>query len=106
MKFLFFGLFLIFQTSHAEDLRTFALSVKDGKFTPERIEVPRDKKFKLEVKNDGNQSEEFESVELNREKIVGPHKSITVFLGPLGTGEYVFFGDFHPDTARGKIVVK
>ena len=31
---------------------------------------------------------------------------ITVYIGPLRPGRYEFFGDFHPDTARGHIVVK
>src|SRR5437016_5749630 len=94
------------QVCLAEEVSTYTLIVKEGKFFPDRIEVNKDKKFKLEIKNDGETAEEFESVELNREKIVPPHKSITIFLGPLNAGEYAFFGDFHPETAKGKIIVK
>ncbi|MGZ3688764.1 MAG: cupredoxin domain-containing protein [Bdellovibrionota bacterium] len=82
------------------------LTVKDGHFTPETLEIPAGQKVQLLVKNDGTSAEEFESVELNRERVVPAGKSITVFLGPLDSGVYTFFGDFHPDTAKGKIIVK
>jgi hypothetical protein len=90
----------------AADLPTFNLTAKDGKFMPELIEMPAGQKIKLIVKNEGPGAEEFESTDLNREKVVPPGKTITLFLGPLKEGSYVYFGDFHPDTARGKIVVK
>jgi plastocyanin len=90
----------------AADLPTFNLTAKDGKFMPELIQVPVGQKIQLVVKNEGPGAEEFESTDLNREKVVPPGKTITLFLGPLKEGSYVYFGDFHPDTARGKIVVK
>ena len=67
------------------------LRIKDHRFQPERIEVPTGVKFKLMVKNDDKTVEEFESFELNREKIVPAGKEIPVFLGPLQPGEYPFF---------------
>ena len=82
------------------------LIIKDHKFQPERLEVPAGVKFKLMVRNNDPTAEEFESFQLNREKIVPPGKEIPVFLGPLDRGEYPFFGDFHQDTAKGVIVAK
>jgi hypothetical protein len=76
------------------------------RFEPARIEVPAHQKFKLLVKNTDDTADEFESVDLNREKLVAPGKTITVFLGPLDPGEYKFFGDFHQDTAQGVLVAK
>lgn len=76
------------------------------RFEPDRIEVPANVKFRLLVKNADDTAEEFESTALNREKLVAPGQTITVFLGPLDPGEYKFFGDFHQDTARGVLVVK
>jgi hypothetical protein len=58
------------------------------------------------VKNTDDTADEFESVDLNREKLVAPGQTITVFLGPLDPGEYKFFGDFHQDTAQGVLVAK
>src|SRR5579883_2115013 len=77
------------------------LTIKDHRFQPQRIEVPSGVKFRLLVKNDDPTAEEFESFQLNREKVVPPGKEVPVFLGPLERGEYPFFGDFHQDTAKG-----
>ena len=90
----------------AADLPVFNLVAKGGKLSPELLEVPVDQKFQLVVKNEGPGAEEFESTDLNREKVVPPGKTISLYLGPLKAGSYVYFGDFHPDTARGKIVAK
>jgi len=78
----------------------------DHRFEPATIEVPAHQKFKLQVKNTDDTADEFESVDLNREKLVAPGQSITVFLGPLDPGTYKFFGDFHPETARGVLIAK
>jgi high-affinity iron transporter len=75
-------------------------------FEPARIEVPANTKFRLEVRNADDTADEFESVDLNREKLVAPGQTITVFLGPLDPGEYKFFGDFHQDTAQGVMVAR
>jgi hypothetical protein len=87
----------------AED---FHIAIKDHRFTPTRLEVPAGVKFRLMVSNQDDTAEEFESTELDREKLVAPGKEIPVFLGPLDAGEYKFFGDFHQDTAQGVLVAK
>lgn len=94
---------LFASTANADDPQ---LIIKDHKFQPDRLEVPAGVKFKLMVRNNDPTAEEFESFQLNREKIVPPGKEIPVFLGPLDRGEYPFFGDFHQDTAKGVIVAK
>ncbi len=90
--------------AHAEDNPR--LTIKDHKFQPQQIEVPAGVKFRLMVRNDDNTASEFESFELNREKVVPAGSEIPVFLGPLDRGQYPFFDDFHRDTARGVLVVK
>ena len=90
--------------ARAED--PFMLMLHNHRFEPERIEVPANVKFKLLVKNTDDTAEEFESTALNREKLVAPGQTITVFLGPLDPGDYKFFGDFHQDTAKGVLVAK
>jgi hypothetical protein len=70
------------------------------------VEVPANTKFRLLVINEDADAEEFESYVLNREKVVRPGGRITVFLPPLKAGEYGFFGEFHPETAKGKIVAR
>jgi high-affinity iron transporter len=82
------------------------LQFQNHRFIPDRIEVPAGQKFKLHVKNSDATADEFESNDLNREKLVPPGQTITVFLGPLSPGQYKFFGDFHQDTAQGVLVAK
>jgi high-affinity iron transporter len=83
-----------------------SITFHNHRFEPSRIEVPAHVKFRLQVKNTDDTADEFESTELNREKLVAPGQTITVFLGPLDPGEYKFFGDFHQDTAQGVLVAK
>lgn len=108
MKHLIQLITLIFLTNSAlaAELKTITLTCKDGVFTPQTIEAPAQEKFKLIVKNEGTSAEEFESHELNREKVIAPGQSATIFLGPLPAGSYSFFGEFHPKTAQGKLIIK
>jgi len=82
------------------------LSIKDHQFRPAAITIPSGKKIKLVVHNQDPTPEEFESYELNREKIIAGNASANIYVGPLEPGHYPFFGEFHEDTARGSIVVE
>lgn len=84
----------------------FQLTIKDHKFSPETLEVPAGEKIKITVMNEDATPEEFESYELNREKIIGANSKGVIFIGPLEPGKYPFFGEFNPDTAKGTIVAK
>ena len=84
----------------------YTLIVKDHKFQPTQLTIPANTKVKIIVENQDSTAEEFESFQLNREKIVSGHGKITVFIGPLKTGTYKFFGDFHKDTAQGEVIVQ
>lgn len=91
--------------SVARAQETPVLELRDHRFVPDRIEVPAHVKFRLLVKNSGNAPAEFESSDLNREKVVTPGQTITVFLGPLEPGTYHFFDDFHQSTT-GLLIAK
>jgi hypothetical protein len=84
----------------------FTLTLRDHKFVPAQLVVPANTKFKLIVVNTDATPEEFESHELNREKIVTGKGRITVLLGPLKPGKYPFFGEFHMKTAQGVLIAK
>lgn len=84
----------------------FTLLIQDNRFVPATLVVPANQKFKLLVKNEGAASEEFESIELKKEKIIPAGKTASFSIPPLSQGEYPFFGDFHPDTAQGKLIAK
>ena len=88
-----------------DDVVKVDLRIKDHKFTPDVIEIPADKKINITVYNDDPTIEEFESLDLKREKIVLGNSSIKIVLAPLAPGEYKFFGDFHQESAQGKIIV-
>jgi hypothetical protein len=90
--------------ARADDLPT--LVFRQHRFVPDRIVVPAHEKFRLLVRNSDDTADEFESTDLNREKLVPAGQTVTVFLGPLNPGEYKFFGDFHQDTARGVLVAQ
>jgi hypothetical protein len=90
---------------HAEDAAV-QLAFTQHRFVPDHLVVPANVKFRVMVKNNDDTADEFESVDLNREKLVPSGQTITVFLGPLSPGQYKFFGDFHQDTAQGVMVAK
>ncbi len=82
------------------------LVIRNHRFEPAEITVPAGKKVKLIIDNQDATAEEFESYELNREKVVPPKAQVTIFVGPLQPGRYPFFGDFHKDTAQGVLIAK
>lgn len=84
----------------------YTLTIKDHKFSPETLEVPAGQKFKLTVINADETPEEFESHELNREKVIKGNSKGIINLGPLEAGTYPFFGEFNIETAKGQIVAK
>ena len=83
-----------------------SLTIKGHRFEPAELVVPANVKFKLVVKNQDPTPEEFESYELKREKIIRGNSELTLYIGPLAPGSYPFFGDFHQDTARGRLIAK
>jgi hypothetical protein len=91
---------------HGQDLPSFELTIKAGRFYPETIEVPAHTKFRLRIKNEGPGAEEFESIDLRKEKVLAPGASSFLIFQPLKPGTYKFFGEFHPETAQGRIVAK
>ena len=98
--------FLLLAPLANAEVPQFEIMIKDHKFSPAELEIPAGKKVKLIVKNQDPTPEEFESHDLNREKIVTGNGQIIVFVGPLKPGEYGYFGEFNPETAQGKIVVR
>lgn len=90
----------------AADVPEIQLAIQNHRYQPEELKVPAGVKFKLIVTNKDATPEEFESVDLKREKIVMPNGKITVFIGPLEKGTYKFFGDFHQDTAQGRMIAE
>ena len=92
--------------AQAQELPTSRLEMKNGYFDPTEIVVPAHTRFKLVLHNAGTDAEEFESLELKKEKVLAPGATSFVVFAPLKPGSYRFFGEFHPATAQGRIVVR
>jgi hypothetical protein len=84
----------------------FEIEIRDHLFFPAELVIPAGKKVKLVVYNRDPTPEEFESYELNREKVIMGSAKAVIFIGPLKPGEYPFFGEFNPKTAQGKVIAE
>lgn len=83
-----------------------SLVIRDHRFQPAEINVPAHQKIRLLVENQDATPEEFESHELNREKVIAGHSKTTIYIGPLEPGRYPFYGEFHAETAQGVVIAK
>jgi hypothetical protein len=84
----------------------FSLVIRDHLFHPEELVIPANTRVRLLVRNEDATPEEFESYELNREKVILGGRSATIYIGPLAPGIYPFFGEFNPKTAQGRVRVE
>ena len=96
---------LAVSSAGAEDA-AFKLTIRNHRFEPAEMTVPAGQKIKLEIKNLDATPEEFESYELNREKVVPANATVVIFVGPLKPGRYPFFGDFNKDSAKGVLIAQ
>ena len=74
----------------------FEIEIRNHLFIPSEFTIPANTKVKLIVYNRDPTPEEFESYELNREKVIVGNRKAIIFIGPLPAGEYPFFGEFYP----------
>lgn len=82
------------------------LTIREHRFEPADVRVPAGKKIRLVVQNLDATPEEFESHELNREKVIPGKGQATVYIGPLKPGRYPFVGEFNEKTARGVVIAE
>ena len=103
---LFLLMFCIGNITYAKtDVINVDLIIKNHKFEPEILELPAGEKIRITVHNQDATIEEFESIDLKREKIIPGKSKAIIILAPLKPGEYKFFGEFHEETAKGKIII-
>lgn len=107
-----FGLLLVipllggFFVAQADDRVEIRVTVKNNRFVPDEIRVQAGKSVTLTITNSDATVEEFESFSLNREKLIPAGKTVTIFLPKLQPGTYEFVGEFHPETARGRLIIE
>jgi plastocyanin len=82
------------------------LRYEGHRFSPANLTVPAGEAVTIRVVNASNETIEFESFRLNREKAVQPGEAIAVRLPALSAGSYDFYDDFHQDVPQGSIVAK
>ena len=92
-------------TGHA-DSNAIELRYEGHRFSPTNLAVPAGKAVTVRLINASNETIEFESFRLNREKTVQPGEAIAVRLPALSAGSYDFYDDLHQDVPQGSIVAK
>ena len=101
----FLVIFTLFSLRVCAETEVFNLTLHNHVFTPATLVIPANVKVKLVIKNNDSLAEEFDSFDLNREKVIFPNRKITLYIGPLSPGTYTYFGEYHPNSAQGKIIV-
>ncbi len=81
------------------------ITLKDDGFSPANLVIAADKKVEITVKNATAKSMEFESDDLDREKVIPAGKDAKITVGPLKAGSYSYFNEFHEDS-KGTITAK
>ena len=102
---LFAALALATAAVHADN-SVVELRFEGHHFSPANLTVPAGEVVTIKVVNASNETIEFESFRLNREKAVQPGEAVTVRLPALSAGNYDFYDDFHQDVPQGSIVAK
>ncbi len=97
---------MVMAPSGFAEVPKFNIVIQDHKFQPAEVKVPAGVKVLLVVENKDATPEEFESYELNREKTIAGNKTAVIFIGPLQSGHYPFFGEFNAESAQGMVVAE
>ncbi len=71
----------------------FLITIHEHRFDPAELHVPEGKKIRLVLQNLDDHAEEFDSHVLNREKHVPPKGRVTIYIGPLEPGRYLYEGE-------------
>src|SRR5215475_9977181 len=79
---------------------------ENHQWKPLNLKVPANQAMTIKVVNASNETIEFESFKLNREKVVSPGSSVNVNLSALSPGSYDFYDDFHDDVPQGTITAE
>src|SRR5271157_3347805 len=77
----------------------FVIQIKNHQFIPAELHIPAGVKVQIILDNQDDTPEEFESYSLDREKHVPPKSRVTLFIGPLSAGRYVYQGEDRVDGA-------
>lgn len=87
-------------------LPSFTVTLKNGLFIPDRLEVPAGRRIKLVLYNAGTGAAEFESSRMNIEKVLAAGAHSFVVLHKLAPGKYEFIDEFRPSGGMLTVIAK
>ena len=90
----------------ADALAEVPLVIEANRFLPDEVRVKAGASFVLVITNRDRGPEEFESHDLRIEKVIPPGKTVRLRLPALKAGTYPFVGEYHEQTAKGRIVAE
>lgn len=80
--------------------------LKGHKFYPATITVKANQPSMIQLFNDDDTADEFDSASLKIEKVVPGHDKGNIRVRPLAPGKYPFMGEYHAATAQGVVIAK
>jgi plastocyanin len=83
-----------------------SLTIENNRFWPDELRVKAGVGFVLIITNKDGTVEEFESRGLRIEKVVPAAKSVRLRMPALKPGTYPFVGEYHEQSAQGRIVAE
>jgi len=90
----------------AEETFSASITIRGHKFEPAELHVPAGKRILLTVVNADPLSEEFDSSALKVEKVIAGNSEGIVRIAPLKPGTYDFVGEYHEETAKGRVIAE
>lgn len=84
------ALYVVAAASFASTEPEYIIRILHHQFVPAELHIPRGTKVRIVLDNQDDTGEEFDSHSLNREKHVPPKSQVTIFIGPLTPGRYVY----------------
>lgn len=90
----------------AEPLPAFTVEARDGRFKPDRLELPAGRRVRIDLINHGPGPLEFENDELHIEKVLSEGARSFIVLPALAPGRYEFCDEFNPVTGVLVLVVR
>jgi Cupredoxin-like domain len=97
---------LLFVAAPALAQEPITVHLKNHRFTPATIMVKANQPNMIQLFNDDDTADEFDSSSLKVEKVVPGHGKGNVRLRALAPGKYPFMGEYHAATAQGNVVAQ
>lgn len=83
----------------------YIITLKGDQFSPKDLLIPAGQKVEITVKNETDKAAEFESDDIDREKVVAANGEVKLMVGPLKAGTYAYLNDYHEES-KGTITAK